>query len=180
VSLWRRFIEAVFLVAVSVWVGAIVLLSFVVAPGLFSALSRDQAGEVMNQLFPVYYELGALCASVALVIGGLQAYLGRRWGTVRFWLTGVMFVATLYGGFVVTPQAQALRTQLQTEDARTLEGGERASLKAAFDRHHRRAVIANGIALLSGLGVLWVMGIAERRTGHEQSVRRFSLPGAGR
>jgi hypothetical protein len=177
---WRRFIEACFLIAVSVWVGAIILLSFVVAPGLFSALPREQAGEVMNQLFPVYYELGAMCGTVALVISGLQAYLGRRWGTVRFWLTGAMFVATLYAGLVVTPQAQALRARLLEGGDQLVVGEPRAQLKAAFDRHHRRAVIANGIALFSGLGVLWVVGFAERRTGYQDAVRRFSLPGSGR
>jgi len=169
-SLGSRITEAFFLIAVAVWVGAIITLSFVVAPVVFSALPRPQAGDLMNQLFPAYYRVGALCGAVALAAGAIQAYIGRRWGTLRFWLTGLMVVSTLYAGFVVTPHAQAMRAQLVDET----EKAERAKLQQAFDRDHRLAVVANGVALLAGVAVLWLAGMAERRVSHHRGTRPLS------
>jgi len=169
-SLIPRTIEGIFIITVAVWVGAMMLLAMVVAPGVFDVLPRQQAGDLMNQLFPRYYDLGALCSLIALTAGGVQAYLGRhRWGTLRFWLTGLMLVGTLYGGFIVTPHAQAIRVQLLAP------GNEAAkvSLQQDFKRAHRQAVAANVVALLSGLVVLGMTGLAERRSGQERPVRRF-------
>jgi len=170
-SLMPRIVEAVFIIAVALWVGAMMLLAVVVAPGVFAALSsRQLAGDLMNHLFAGYYQMGALCGLVALTAGGLQAYLGRRrWGTVRFWLTGLMVMSTLYAGFVVTPRAQMLRAQLSAPGNEAV----RASAQQAFNRAHRQAVAANGVALLSGLIVLAMVGLAERRSGQERPVTRL-------
>jgi hypothetical protein len=170
VSLGIRILEALFLIAVAVWVGAIVLLSTVVAPIVFSALPRQQAGDLMNQLFPAYYAVGAACGAAALLTGAIQAYVGRRWGTVRFWLTGLMLVSTLYAGFIVTPRAQTARTQLQAGG----DSAARAALQRTFQRNHQQAVGANGIALAAGVVILWLAGMAERRVGHQRSARRLS------
>jgi uncharacterized membrane protein len=170
-SLMPRIVETAFIIAVALWVGAMMLLTVVVAPGVFAVLpSRQQAGDLMNHLFAGYYQMGALCGLVALTAGGLQAYLGRRrWGTVRFWLTGVMVVSTLYAGFVVTPHAQMIRVQLLAPGN---EAG-RVALQQAFQRAHKQAVAANGVALLSGLIVLGMVGLAERRASLERQVSRF-------
>jgi hypothetical protein len=170
-SLMPRMVEAVFIIAVALWVGAMTLLAVVVAPGVFAVLpSRQQAGDLMNHLFAGYYQMGALCGLVALTAGGLQAYLSRRrWGTVRFWLTGLMVVSTLYAGFVVTPHAQMLRAQLSAPGNESARG----SLQQAFYRAHRQAVAANIIALLSGVTVLGMVGLAERRVSLERPAARF-------
>ena len=173
-SIWYRFVEAIFLVAVAVWVGAIVMLSFVAAPTIFDALPREQAGDLMNQLFPPYYRVGTLCGLVAIVAAGIQAYVGRRWGTLRFWFTGLMLVSTLYAGFIVTPHAQKVRAQLMASDQAEASSG-RVELEEAFRRDHQRAVVANGVALISGLGVLWVIGLAERRSSHDRPVSKITL-----
>ncbi|MEW6325026.1 MAG: DUF4149 domain-containing protein [Nitrospirota bacterium] len=162
--------EALFVLAVAVWTGAIVMLAFVAAPTIFAALPRQQAGDLMNQLFPAYYRVGALCGGVALVTGGIQAYIGRRWGTLRFWLTGLMLVSTLYAGFVLTPHAQTLRTQLKAGG----ESADRARVQADFQRDHQWAVAANGIALFSGATILWLTGMAERRAIPNRPPQRFS------
>lgn len=178
--MFSRVIESLFVIAVAVWVGAIVLLSFVVAPGIFAALPRPQAGDLMNQLFPAYYRVGVLCSLVALITGGVQAYLGRRWGTVRFWLTGVMAISTLYAGFVVTPHAQAIRAQLMAGGDHPPQMESRVKLQEAFRLDHQRAVAANGVALISGLGVLWMVGVAERRLGDGRPGKERVSSGAGR
>lgn len=170
-ALIPRMVEGVFIIAVAVWVGAMMLLAVVVAPGVFAVLPRQQAGDLMNHVFAGYYQMGALCSVIALTAGGVQAYLGRhRWGTVRFWLTGLMVVSTLYGGFVVTPHAQAIRAQLLAPGNEAV----RPSLQQAFQRAHQQAVAANAIALLSGLAVLGMIGLAERRSGQDRPVTRLS------
>lgn len=165
-----RLVETIFLLTVAVWVGAIVMFSFIVAPGIFGALPRSEAGDLMNRLFPVYYKLGALCSLAALLSGGIQAYVGRRWGTLRFWLTGLMVVSTFYAGFVVTPHAQAVRSQLAAGGS----SADRAALQAAFNRDHQLAVFANGAALFSGVAILWLTGMAERRAVPKRPRQRLS------
>ncbi|HTP42504.1 MAG TPA: DUF4149 domain-containing protein [Nitrospiria bacterium] len=170
-SFLSRILETVFIIAVALWVGAMMLLAVVVAPGVFTVMpSRQEAGNLMSHLFVGYYHMGALCGLAALIAGGLQAYLGRhRWGTIRFWITGLMVVSTLYAGFVVTPHAQVIRMQLSAPGSES----NRASLQREFQRAHGQAVTANAIALLSGLVVLGMVGLAERRSGQERPATRL-------
>jgi len=170
-SFLTRVLETVFIIAVALWVGAMMLLAVVVAPGVFATmLSRQEAGNLMSHLFAGYYHMGAWCGLAALTAGGVQAYLGRyRWGTIRFWVTGLMVISTLYAGFVVTPHAQMIRMQLSSPGSESL----RASLQREFQRAHREAVAANAVALLSGLVVLGMVGLAERRSGQKRPVARL-------
>jgi hypothetical protein len=131
--------------ALVVWVGEVVFLSLVAAPGLFAALPRETAGQAVGALFPAYYAIGAAAGAVAV---GAAAWLWRgaprsaRWGALTIML-GLMLAATLYAGAVVHPRARALRPALHA----AAEGGARAE----FERLHRLAVSLNVGVLLLGL-----------------------------
>ncbi|MEO8604999.1 MAG: DUF4149 domain-containing protein, partial [bacterium] len=47
-----------YLLALGIWLGAVVCVSFVVAPALFGNLPVEQAGAAMSLIFPDYYALG--------------------------------------------------------------------------------------------------------------------------
>jgi hypothetical protein len=142
-------VQALFWGALGVWLGAVVFFSFVVAPGVFGALPRATAGEVVGSLFSTYYALGGGLGIVALA----TAIVLRRWagGSVRWTavaaMLAAMVLATAYAGGVVHPEARALRAELHQPDATP-------ATQAAFDRLHGLAVGLNGGVLLAGCAVV--------------------------
>ncbi len=138
-----------FQLALALWIGTVVCVSFVVAPVVFQTAPRETAGLVMGSVFVVYYWVTALLGVVAL---GAALVLWRRSHGAGSWratvvLLAVMLCATTYAGAVVNPRARALRPALHHEPL----DPERV---ATFQRLHRRAVALNGLVLVLGLGAL--------------------------
>jgi len=138
----------VYLLALIVWVGEVICLSFFVAPTLFRSFAVEEAGRAVSVLFPVYYRVGAVAGAVllssTLVLRSLA--VSRSWTIVAVVVAG-MLAATLYAGWVVQPRAQVLRPQLHEA------AGAPPDVKAEFDRLHRLAVQLNGAVLLGGIAV---------------------------
>jgi uncharacterized membrane protein len=147
----------VYLLALIVWLGEVLFLSFVVAPAMFRTFEVEIAGRAVGALFPIYYKIGYACGT-ALV--GASATLwfvtGRGVWSVAGVLATIMLAATLYAGLVVHPQAQGLRPQLH-------QAGTPPSLKVEFDRLHRLAVQLNGIVLAGGLVVAVISAFQLKR-----------------
>lgn len=143
------------LVALAVWLGSIVFFSFAVAPLVFSALPRADAGRVVSAIFPTYYLIGYGCGAV-LLITALALRTGaqrtRPW-SIAAAVAAVTLAVTLYAGLIVQPRAHALRASLQ-------EAGDGSPVKVEFDQLHRRAVQLNASALV---GVLIASGLAAAR-----------------
>lgn len=137
------------LVALGVWLGSIVFFSFAVAPQVFSALPRADAGRVVSAIFPIYYYVGYGCGFVALLtallLRGTASTATRIW-TISATVAGVMLAVTLYAGLVVQPRAHALRAAMQ-------DTAEVSSSKAEFDHLHRRAVQLNASVLIGVLAL---------------------------
>lgn len=143
-------------VALGVWLGAIVFFSFVVAPQVFATLPRGEAGRVVSAIFPAYYFVGYACGALLLISAlGLRARAPsatRAW-TVAAAVAGLTLGVTLYAGVIVQPRAHALRASLH-------DAAEGSAVKAEFDQLHRRAVQLNGSALI---GVLILSGLTAGR-----------------
>lgn len=158
----RTFAKVLFHLALAVWIGALVVVSFVVAPVVFQALPSETAGTVMGQVFPIYYGLTMAAGVVAL---GSATWLRRCAGTTRTWravltMLAVMLAATIYAGTVVSPRARTLRPALHREPVDP-------ALRAEFDGLHRRAVQLNGLVLVLGLSVVAVVARALRLPGED-------------
>ncbi len=143
-------------VALGLWVGALVFVSFVVAPAVFGAVPSETAGSVMGAIFPRYYAftigVGIVAVLAALPLRGVAR--GSSW-TAIVGMMVVMLAATAYAGTVVSPRARALRPALHQEPVDP-------AVRAEFDALHRRAVQLNGLVLLLGLGVMGVTATAFR------------------
>lgn len=140
----------VHLLAVGVWIGAIVFFSGVVAPALFQVLERARAGDVTTVVFPRYYTLGL----VAGLLGtGTALALAARAAAPGLWRAAALALAlgvamTVVAGWRLTPRARALRPMLQTAPADD-------PVHAEFARIHRLAVQLNVgtlVVALAGLG----------------------------
>lgn len=152
----RTIATIVLTLALGLWVGALVFVSFVVAPAVFGAVPSETAGTVMGAIFPRYYAFTIAVGIVALLaaVPLRSAAHGSRW-TATVGMMVVMLAATVYAGTVVSPRARALRPALHHEPVD-------AAVRAEFDALHRRAVQLNGLVLLLGLGALGVSATAFR------------------
>ncbi len=150
-------VKWLYLLALIVWVGAVVFFSFVVAPALFRTFPTPDAGRAVGAVFPIYYRVGYVGSAVLLL--GSVVFLGsaasRLWWGVNTLLTAVMLAATLYGGIVVQPRATALRPQIH-------DAAAPQEVKHEFAQLHRLAVQLNGAVLICGLVVSVITAAALR------------------
>ena len=139
------FAKWLYLVALIVWVGAVVFFSFVAAPAIFGVLPKAEASRTVSVIFPTYYRVGYLCGAVlvvtSLVLRGHA--VARLWWGVSGLVAAVMLAATLYAGTVVLPAASALRPQI-------VQGTPPQPVREEFDRLHRLAVNLNVIVMAGG------------------------------
>ena len=102
-------------ILLTLWVGSLWAVGFIVAPVLFSELDdRALAGSLAGSLFTLTRYLGLACGAMLLVLNGLR-YRGINWRAIVF---VSMLVLVVIGQFVVTPMVAELRLQGLTDTPR--------------------------------------------------------------
>ncbi len=102
-------------ILLTLWVGALWVTGFMVAPLLFAELDdRALAGSVAGSLFSVTSYLGLLCGVLLLIINGLT-FRGVNW---RAAVIIIMLLLVVVGQFVITPMVAGLRVQGLTDTVR--------------------------------------------------------------
>ncbi|HXT75103.1 MAG TPA: DUF4149 domain-containing protein [Candidatus Eisenbacteria bacterium] len=148
------FLRTVEFLALSLWLGSDVFLSFVVAPGAFRILaSRDQAGAMVGYGLWWMHMIGVVCGVVLLV-----ARIGRVRSLPALLSPVVLCVALMIGLTVVSqhavsPKMAALRVQMGSIEATA----EANPLLAEFARLHRLSVSLESGVLLAGLLGMYFM-----------------------
>jgi uncharacterized membrane protein len=132
-----------YLLALVCWLGGMVVFSAIVAPAVFTTLSRHEAGNLVAAIFPRYYVLGYVCGAIALVLAIwlAAAHTHRAPWTIAAILLAAALALTAYAGVVVRPQVDAIRTV-------TEEANPDPARRAEFDRLHHLSVMLNGGAML--------------------------------
>lgn len=153
-------VKVAYQLALSLWVGALVTVSFLVAPAVFRAVPSETAGTVMGQVFPLYY---GFTLAVGIVALGAAVSMWRRARESGLWraivpMLLVMLLATGWAGLVVSPRARELRPELHREPVDP-------AVRAEFDALHRRAVQLNGLVLVLGLATSVVTALSVRWPG---------------
>ena len=128
-------VRFLYLLALGLWIGEIVVFSFVVAPAVFRTLGPTGGGDVIAAIFSGYYGLG-------LVLRRASSRAG--WWTAAVVVVALGLAATLWAGTVLHPRARQLRAAMHA-------AGEDSPAAAEFRRLHDRAVALNGAALVAGL-----------------------------
>ena len=148
-------IRALYFTALSLWVGGLTTLAFVVAPTVFShAESPAVAGRIFGPTLRVFGYVELACAAVVLA-SGIALHLrgeGPGWAkAVRLALLAVMILILVAHVFGISPQIAAERERVAHFE--TLKKGDPE--RERFDRLHQgsvRLVVANvllGLALVS-------------------------------
>ncbi len=155
--------DSIYLFALASWVGAILFVSFGVAPIIFRVLGAEAAAKFVRALFPRYYAWGVVSTAVALpalVCGPLtHPELRGPMVGVQAALIAAGLGIMLYCGNSLTPAINAAR------DAGPDGAGR-------FDRLHHRSVRLNAVALLLGLGLL--VGFALRPAPRTAGLREMT------
>ncbi len=139
----------VYLLALGCWLGAMVFFSFITAPILFTRLPVAEAGKVVAGIFPRYYALGSILGAIALALAVYFAAArdARGWWSGAAIALAIALTLTLYAGFVVRPQIDAIRSVAEAEHPDPAQ-------KAEFDRLHRLSVVLNGAMMLLDFAAL--------------------------
>jgi hypothetical protein len=139
---------------VTLWIGAMWVVGYMVAPTLFSMLSdRNLAGSVAGRLFTLVAWIGIGSAAYLL------AFLGMRlgWQAFRnrlFWLVLVLLVCTIAGQFGIQPLMAELKASAWPREVMN------SVMRDRFSTWHGVSSVL--YLLQSLLGVMLVLGL--RRT----------------
>ena len=135
------------LVVLSLWLGAAIVVSAVVAPAAFALLpTRTLAGALVGRVLPTLFWSGAVVGIVAALLSRAHAY-----GGVRVACTLVLAAACLAAQLGVAPQIERVRESIPGPvDALARDDARRV----AFGRLHGISVALLGAAAIAGAAAL--------------------------
>jgi hypothetical protein len=111
----QKLLPAAERILLTLWVGALWVAGFIVAPLLFAELdNRALAGSLAGSLFTVTSYLGLCCGSLLLVSNAMNCR-AINWRAV---IIASMLLLVVIGQFVITPMVVELRAQGLTDSAR--------------------------------------------------------------
>jgi len=137
-------LNVMFLIAVGVWLGAMVFFASVVAPTVFGTLEPQLAGQMIRRVFPRYYLFGLICLSLA-TLASLVAPSAAPWMTLA---CVAMLGATWYARQILMPQVNAARDAMLAQNE---------THSPEFDRLHQRSVQLNTAEMVICLVLLYVL-----------------------
>lgn len=105
----RRLAEALYLIAIALWVGGLWAIGYIAAPVLFASLGdRQLAGMVAGKLFALVGWLGLGCAAYLIVFALIRSGAGFFKSPV-FWLVLLMGLLTAASQFGIQPLMAQLK-----------------------------------------------------------------------
>ncbi len=140
--------------ALSLWLGSDVFLSFVVAPGAFHLLaSRDQAGAMVGFALGRMHLLGVACGIVILAARMVRTRSFASLTAPTALCVVLMIVLTLVSQHSVSPKMAGLRVQMGSIQATAPS----SPLLAEFSKLHRASVMLESGVLLTGFAAMFLM-----------------------
>jgi hypothetical protein len=102
--------EAIYAIALTLWIGGMWAIGYLVAPTLFYSVDRGMAGALAGKLFTLIAYVGLGCA-VYLLLFRLVRYGGASFKQGIFWIVLVLLLLILAGEFGVQPILGSLKNQ---------------------------------------------------------------------
>lgn len=138
------------LLAIAVLVGKVIFLSFITAPILAQTLDPDSFSRVVRLLFPRYYALGMIAATIGWAtitsLGLLKGFGPLDLMSSTLWL-GILGIEG-YCRSPLTPRINALSDRLKEAEQK---GIKIVSVRKDRDTLHRLSVQLNSVVLILGL-----------------------------
>jgi hypothetical protein len=131
------FTNLVYHLGLAVWIGGAIALGALVAPALFRALPRLEAGGIFGTALRRFARLRLAALIATLVAAGVKHALWERtpslWISLRWAALGVLAAAVVYELAWLEPRLEARRVHL------TPDMGEEHPERRAFNVLHKRA-----------------------------------------
>ena len=144
--------EALYAVALTLWVGGMWAIGYIVAPTLFYALSdRTLAGGLAGKLFTLIAYVGIGCA-IYVMLFRITRFGGACFKQGIFWIVLVMLLLTLAGEFGVQPILASLKHQALPQEA------VESMFRDRFAAWHGVASVLYVIQSVLGLLLVWLQG----------------------
>jgi uncharacterized membrane protein len=149
-----NFLRTIEFLALSLWLGSDVFLSFVVAPGAFRILAtRDEAGAMVGFALWWMHMIGVVCGIVFLVSRALRTRSLSGFAAPAAFCVLVMIALTVISQHAVSPKMAALRVQMGSIQATAAN----SPLLAEFTRLHRYSVSLESGVLLAGILAMFLL-----------------------
>lgn len=98
------------IIAVTLWVGGLWAIGYMVAPTLFSALAdRTMAGMLAGKMFTLVAYVGMACGTYLILFRLVNSGIAALQQKV-FWLVLIMLLLTIAGHFGIQPILSSLKT----------------------------------------------------------------------
>jgi uncharacterized membrane protein len=137
-------------IALSLWVGGMSVFTFLVTPVIFRSFSRDEAGQIVGKLFPLYFPFTlAVCAAALvflLLLGWERGGPGYR---ISLLLVSFAVVLTLYVNFRLYPEVEKVK-----QEVRSFETAPEDPARIRFRRLHAQSAVINLLIIADGLVLL--------------------------
>jgi hypothetical protein len=147
--------------ALTLWVGGLLVLGAIAAPAIFDVLAgraassdRMLAGAVFGEVLRRFHLLTYVCGLIVLGSLVVRGVLGPRptMFAIRLGLAFVMLLASAYSGVVVSAQIAGAQARIGAAPSTLPEGDPR---RTAFGRLHATSTALELIPLLGGLFLLF-------------------------
>lgn len=149
--------------SITFWLGSIFFFSMFAAPAIFKVLTREQAGNVVSEIFPKYYMLSYICGAVALSSAILLIYFlstfSSTYSIIKIAALLLMLGLAVYAGEVNRPEAHKVRTQM-----RSIQEGspEYKEIHKEFRHLHRISAFTNGAIFIIGIALVFLSAYTNR------------------
>ena len=139
------------------WIGSIFFFSMFAGPSIFKVLTREQAGNVVSDIFPKYYLVSYVCGAVALISSILLIYFLSTFSStnsiIKIAALFIMMGLAVYAGEVNRPEAHKVRTEMRSFQESSQEYKE---IHKEFKRLHRISAITNGAIFILGIALVFL------------------------
>ncbi len=145
------------------WIGSIFFFSMFVAPSIFKILTREQAGDLVSDIFPKYYLVSYVCGAVAIVSSILLIYFWSTFSStssiIRIAVLFVMMGLAIYAGEINRPEAHKVRTEMRGAE----EGSAQyQKIYKEFRHLHRTSAILNSTIFILGIALVLLNAYTNR------------------
>jgi len=145
------------------WVGSIFFFSMFAAPSIFKILTREQAGNVVSDIFPKYYMVSYICGAVAIASSIVIIYFWSSFSytsnILRLAALFVMIGLAVYAGEINRPVAHKARTEMRSFQE---DSPEFMEIRKEFGRLHRISAAANGAIFILGIALVFLSAYTNR------------------
>ena len=144
--------QRLFVFILTLWVGSIITVGYIVAPALFATLTDTQvAGMVAGTLFRIEGTISMVVSVALIVFANLLVKRGlNRYRQVRWYLLAMLICAAVVA-FVLQPMMNAMRDEAASQGVSVML----SSLGASFGMLHGISSVLYLVQTLSGLTLLW-------------------------